>query len=139
MSIGIIPDRHAELPSMTNRVFGFAMATISGGISLAAFVFWDRFLPWGWGVSGVCAVVSIMWPMFFLPFNRLWRQVANWIARGNNILILGCVYTVLFIPTALLFRLIGRDILRRRKRKSDTSFFSEVTRQTTKETLSDLY
>ncbi|UCF38924.1 MAG: hypothetical protein JSU96_08835 [Acidobacteriota bacterium] len=79
------------------------------------------FVLWGIGVAmGLFALLAADW---LKPAYLLWMGLAFPIGWLMSHLFLLLVYFGIFTPVALFFRLVGRDVLRRRKRNRNDSYW----------------
>jgi len=108
----------------SDRSFGY----IFGG----ACVFFSLLITWRWeGVSvwwltavgaGFIAIGSIQ-PKWLHGLNILWMKFGALLHRIISPLILGLVFWVAVVPTALFLKLVGKDPLRLAKRPPGESFW----------------
>ena len=84
-------------------------------------VFSNEWPMWPWIVAGVFWLWAIALPGSLFPVYKIWLQfghIAGWI---NTRLILGIVFYLVFLPTGLIMRLLGKDPM---KRKLDSNVVS---------------
>lgn len=70
------------------------------------------------GLAGVGAgLLLCAWirPSLLRGLNRWWMRLAHALGWLNNRLILGAVFLALITPLSLVFRVMGRDLLRLRR------------------------
>ena len=65
--------------------------------------------------SAVILVLLVVQPLVLKPLFLRWQKIAHAIGRANTQILLFLVFTFIFIPTAFLLRLAGRDLLQRKK------------------------
>ena len=68
----------------------------------------------GWIIGGVCLLASLLLPKALWPLYMLLNVVAFPIGFVLSHVILFAMFYLVFTPVALIFRLIGRDVLHRR-------------------------
>ena len=105
-----IPDKQ-EL-----RKFGLVFAT---GLVLifGLFLPWLVEKPWPswpWIAAAVFAGTALVLPQVLKPVFLLWMKIGHVVGWINTRIILGIFFFILFAPVALLFRLLGKDPMRRR-------------------------
>lgn len=82
--------------------------------------------------------LTIFKPNLLLPLNKLWINFGLLLSYIVSPIILGAIYFVIFTPTALITKLVGRDELNLKftkkgsnwkNRKNDTSFLNRFKNQ----------
>lgn len=98
------------------REFGFMF----GGIFVALFglllpwLFSKSFPVWPWYVLAVTGGLAIIFPPALKPFYKAWMMFGHVMGWINTRIILGAVFYIVFMPTGLLIKLFGRDLLSRK-------------------------
>ena len=125
---------------MSHRRFGFLVAGVLLVASALGWLLTQRLARGPLVAATALAAVALVAPALLWPFNRFWTGV---VARGigwfNNRLILGLLFFGVVSPWALLMRAFGRDRLGLRAEPSRRSYFEPVTRQTTPDTLREIF
>tara|TARA_Y100001934_G_C12082343_1_gene645358 strand:- start:195 stop:569 length:375 start_codon:yes stop_codon:yes gene_type:complete len=124
---------------MSDRKFGFVFAialTVLCGFLWLIFGTLFRGLPI---TAAVFVSFALIAPGVLLPFNRIWMAVAGRLGTANNFLILGIVYFLVILPVGLFMRVIGRDLMHRKKDRTAESYLTPVGRQTDSETMRDIF
>jgi hypothetical protein len=57
------------------------------------------------------------------PFNRIWRRFGLAVSRVMNPVLLAIMFFGVLLPTGMILRLVGKDLLRLRIDKSATSYW----------------
>ena len=84
---------------------------------------WDKSSPmWPWIVAAVFVAAALLVPMTLGPVYRLWMKIGHVLGWINTRIILGVMFFLIFAPVALLLRLLGKDMLRRRLDTSATTY-----------------
>jgi hypothetical protein len=114
-------------PSRTMlRQFAWLWLAFFGGLS--AYQGLGRGNTTAAAVLGVVALtvgpVGLIRPDWLRPIFVAWMVLAFPIGWTISLLMLGALYYLVFTPVALVFRLIGRDALRRSKGKAGASYWS---------------
>jgi hypothetical protein len=119
LKVGMIEYSDVTLP--TDRKFGvffgvlFLLASfvflIMSQISLAAFL----------GVASlVLLVLSACKPSLLHPMNRAWMLFGLTLGRIVNPIVMGLIFYLIFVPTALVLKIFGRDELRLKTKSRET-------------------
>ncbi|CAK8723315.1 SxtJ [Candidatus Electronema halotolerans] len=70
-------------------------------------------MNWPWLLAVGLILVSAVAPKALGPLNRAWMFLGHILGWINTRIILGIVFLLIFTPTALVFRLLGKDPMRR--------------------------
>ena len=68
--------------------------------------------PWALVLAGLFLFVAILRPAWLHPLNRAWINLGLLLGRVVNPVVMGLLFFVVVAPTALVFRLLGKDPLR---------------------------
>lgn len=100
-----------------NRSFGLLFVVVFG--VLCGWQWWThpaRVWPWVWGgLALVTALVTAIAPDWLQPFNRGWMRLAQLLNRIVSPVVLGLMYALVIVPPGLFMKLIGRDLMHRRR------------------------
>jgi hypothetical protein len=98
------------------RKFGFTMA---GAFTVFALIFLYKGRMTAVTIFGSLATIFLFFalvaPKLLEPFERVWMAFAHVLGAINTRIIMGLFYVLIFVPLALLFKVIGRDEMRRRR------------------------
>ena len=118
------------------RVFGFAAAVVFGGLGAFA-------LHKGWiaapiayaafGVGAFSLLASAAWPKGNRPLFVVLSVLAWPIGLVLSYVVLGALFFLVLTPVGLLFRLIRRDALRLRVKRSGATYWVPYERRGTLE------
>ena len=96
----------------SDRAFGFVM---TGAFALlAAINLWHAGRIWLW-MGLICAgflVSSLVRPSVLAPLNLLWFKLGLFLHKIVNPIVMGLLFYFAFLPTGLVMRLMGKDLLR---------------------------
>jgi hypothetical protein len=95
-------------------------------------------MSWPWLLAAGLVLVSLTVPKALGPLNRAWMFLGHILGWINTRIILGIVFLLIFTPTALVFRLLGKDPMRRSFAAGDKSY-RLGSRQPKPENLNRLY
>ena len=104
----IPPMNAAEL-----RQFGLVFSGIITALFglIIPFVFGFNFPVWPWVLAGVVGGLALVYPKALNSFYQLWMRFGVIMNIIMSRLILGTVFVLTVIPSGLIFRLRGKDIL----------------------------
>jgi len=97
------------------RNFGFIFAS---GILLLFGLFFPwlqekqiQFTHWPWGIAFVLVVISVCVPVVLKPVQRIWLFIGEILGFINSRIILGVIFWLIFTPTAIVLRILRKDLL----------------------------
>ena len=113
-----------ELDSRGLREFAF----MTGGVLALIFglllpwVFNHAFPYWPWIVLAVLASWGLMAPGTLGPVYKGWMKFALILGKITTPIFLGIVFFIVFLPVALVFKVLGRDPMNRKFDKDQTTY-----------------
>ena len=83
----------------------------------------DRPWPlWPWIAATVFVALALAFPPALGPLNALWLKIGHVLGWINTRIILGVVFFVVFVPAALLLRILHKDPMYRKLDDSVASY-----------------
>lgn len=102
-------------PQRNGRKFGFTMAVAASLFTLFALY---RHHTRAATVLGVIALLFLLFalvaPKLLEPVEAAWMAFARVLGAINTRIIMGLLYVIFIVPLSLIFRLFGRDEMKRR-------------------------
>lgn len=80
-------------------------------------------------ISCALSLALLAFPRIITPIYRFWILIGEAIGFVISHSILAILFFGIFTPVALVFRLIGRDVLHQRPNKDTQSYFIDRTQQ----------
>jgi hypothetical protein len=111
----------------TDRSFGFTFAVVFA--LLGGWLLWKA-SPWGiyaLGASAAFAVLAVVVPKILHPLNVVWMRFAALLNMVVTPIVMGVIYFGIFTPVALVFRIKGRDALRRSFERDGATYWIDRT------------
>jgi len=107
----------------SNRSFGLVMAGAFG--ILAALNWWHAGIRWPWlaGIAAVFLALALVFPSSLAGLNKLWFKLGLLLHHVINPIVMGLIFYVTVFPTGLVFRLLGKDILRLKRQPDADSYW----------------
>jgi O-antigen/teichoic acid export membrane protein len=97
------------------RSFGLLVGGVFAAIGLWPWVFRHSDPRiWALVVSVALVVPALVWPAALRPVYRAWMTIGHALGWVNSRIVLGVAFFVVFTPTGLVLRLLGKDPMRRR-------------------------
>ncbi len=120
-----------EIPTMNAaglRQFGLVFAgiiTALFGLGIP-FLFGFDFPLWPWMLAALVGSLALIYPKALQAFYQLWMRFGIIMNIIMTRLILGTVFVLTVIPSGLIFRLRGKDILDIKTDESRKSYRSKI-------------
>lgn len=96
----------------SERSFGLVFAVVFGVIGLWPLLKGEPLHLWALGAAAALLVLALAIPAALKPFNRLWFRFGLLLHKVMTPLIMGLMFFGAFMPTGLIMRALGKDILR---------------------------
>lgn len=93
------------------RVFGIGLGCVLG---LFCFIAWRKgaaAFPYLLAAGSLSIAVALAYPMAFKPVYGPWMKLAAKLAAVNTFLVTALVYYLVITPSAIVMRLLGKDLL----------------------------
>ena len=123
----------------SDRAFGITLAILFALTFIVFYYIFDVSLIWAPWVSIIFFLIALLAPGVLLPLNRIWLKLANRLSQINNIVLLGVFFFVAILPTGLTLRIFGYDPMGKKRKKTNSSYWTQIDRHTDTETLKDLF
>jgi len=105
-------DRAHVPQSSSDRSFGLVFTAFFALVGLWPLVHKHPFRPWALYLSGAFLVIALVAPRILHPLNIAWTHLGRLISKITNPIITGLMFYLIFTPAAILFRMMGKDLLR---------------------------
>jgi len=104
----------------SNREFGCVFTAFF--LVLFVILYRDDWRTHSWLIylSALTALVTLFAPTLLGPLNRIWQRVGAILHAVVSPISLAIVFFVVMMPTGLIMRLFGKDLLRLRRNKEST-------------------
>ena len=123
----------------SDRTFGLVMA---GALAvLALFNGWHhgRLWPWMLLAAALFLVLGLLRPSLLHPLNRLWMMLGLLLHKIVNPIVMGLLFYGTILPTGLVMRLRGRDLLRLKRDPAAETYWIKRTPGPAPETMKDQF
>ena len=102
-------DKNTKLP--TNKNFGIVFSVIFLIVSLFPLINDGSLRIWSLIVSTVFLFLGLINSKILTPLNKIWFRFGLLLGRIVSPVIIGVIFFFVVTPTALIMRLIGKDLL----------------------------
>jgi hypothetical protein len=108
-------NRMAGIRASSNRNFGLVFAAVFLLIALRPLWSGGAIRIWVLAVAVSFLALALIRPVVLQPVNRIWFRIGLLLGRIVNPIVMSVLFFVVMIPTGLLLRMMGKDLLRLEK------------------------
>ena len=105
------------------RNFGFLISIVMIAIATLGYHTGRNYWPWFVGGSAFFLLTGMLLKPVLRPIYALWMKFAYGLAWVNTRLLLGLFFYGIITPVGLVMRLLGKDPLTRKFKRSQTSYW----------------
>jgi hypothetical protein len=132
-----MPPVVSEIPRMSykqERQFGFLFTAVF--VLIAFWPLWPLHAPKLWWLVGAGAwlLAALVYPRGLAPLRKAWMAFGHALGWVNSRIVLGVVFFVVVLPTGLVMRLRGKDLLQL-KNKVGGSYWIKRDKELTPQSL----
>ena len=106
----------------SDRTFGLVMAGAFAAVTLLNGWHWGTLWPWTGGLAAAFLAAALLRPAILDPLNRAWLKFGLLLHKIVNPVVMAVVFYGTVLPTGLVMRMLGKDLLRL-KRQPDTDSY----------------
>jgi hypothetical protein len=115
--------RDEEIVAGSDRSFGFVMAGAFALVSLLNFWHAGRIWPWTAGLAALFLLAALLRPAVLNPLNRIWLKFGLLLHKVVNPVIMALLFYGTVLPTGLIARAMGKDLLRLKRDPDAASYW----------------
>ena len=104
----------------TNRNFGIVFSIVFLIISLWPLLSQNEIRIWSLTISGIFFILGIFNSKLLLPLNKIWLKFGIFLGNFIAPIVMGIVFFLVVTPTALIMRLLGKDLLNLKKNNKNS-------------------
>ena len=115
--------RDEKIVAGSDRSFGMVMAAVlAAATSLNA---WHsgRMWPWTAGLAALFLAAALLRPSVLNPLNLIWLRFGLFLHGVVNPVVMALVFYGTVLPTGLVMRILGKDILRLKRQPDADSYW----------------
>jgi hypothetical protein len=107
----------------SDRSFGIVMAAAFSII--AALNLWrgGQLWPWMGGLAALFLIATLLRPTVLNPLNRAWHKFGLLLHKVVNPIVMGLVFFGVVLPTGIIMRALGKDLLRLSRQPDADSYW----------------
>ncbi len=122
---------HYKVKTGTERNFGLIFATVFVIIGLYPVLQGQDIRLWAFIIALIFLFFGIFLPKALIVPNKLWFKFGILLGAIVSPIIMGIIFFLAVIPTGIIMRLIGKDILNQKIKKSVKSYWIKRTENVT--------
>jgi hypothetical protein len=107
----------------SDRSFGVVMAVALGAITLLNTWHSGRLWPWTGGLAALFLVAGLLRPSTPNPLNLIWLRFGLLLQKVVNPIVMALLFYGTVLPTGLVMRMMGRDLLRLKRQPDADSYW----------------
>jgi hypothetical protein len=104
--------RDEKIVAGSDRSFGLVMSVALAAVTLLNAWHAGRIWPWTGGVALLFLAAALLRPSILHPLNVLWLKFGLLLHRIVNPVVMALLFYGTVLPTGIVMRLMGRDLLR---------------------------
>jgi hypothetical protein len=104
--------RDEKIVAGSDRSFGLVMSVALTAVTLLNAWHAGRIWPWTGGVALLFLAAALLRPSILHPLNLLWLKFGLLLHRIVNPVVMALLFYGTVLPTGIVMRLMGRDLLR---------------------------
>lgn len=116
---------HSELEIGSSRSFGLVFAVVFAIIAFYPLINGNTIRVWALAVCLVFLVLAFLAPGILDPLNRLWFKLGLLLAKIINPIVMLLIYVIAILPTGIVLRMLGKDLLLLKFDPSKPSYWIE--------------
>ena len=103
--------KNTEIKIGSNKSFGIVFFIVFLLIAIYPLINNDELRIWSLVVSIIFLILGLINSKVLTPLNKLWFKFGLLLGRVISPLIMGIIFFLVVTPTALIMRIIGKDLL----------------------------
>jgi hypothetical protein len=115
--------RDEKVVAGSDRSFGLVMAAALGIVTALNVWHAGRIWPWSGTLAALFVAASLLQPSVLHPLNLIWMKLGLLLHRIVNPIVMGLLFFGTVLPTGIVMRLMGRDLLRLKREPDAASYW----------------
>jgi hypothetical protein len=115
--------RDEEIVTGSDRSFGLVMALALAAVTALNAWHSGKLWPWTGGAATLVLAAALLRPSILQPLNLLWLRFGLLLHRIVNPVVMALLFYGTVLPTGLVMRLMGKDLLRLKRQPDADSYW----------------
>ena len=107
----------------SDRSFGVVMAAALAAVTLLNAWHSGRLWPWTGGLAALFLGAGLLRPSILNPLNLIWLRFGLLLHKVVNPIVMALLFYGTVLPTGLVIRMMGRDLLRLKRQPDADSYW----------------
>ena len=120
---------NSKIKISSNRSFGLVFFVVFLIVALWPLKHDEDIRLWSLVLSIIFFILGIFNSKFLTPLNKLWFKFGILLGSIVSPFVMGIVYFFVVTPTGLFMRLLGKDLLKKDKVKSASTYWTKRDKQ----------
>ncbi|MCW5701512.1 MAG: hypothetical protein AB7I42_01300 [Bradyrhizobium sp.] len=116
-------ERDETIVAGSDRSFGLVMTGAFAAVTALNVWHAGRIWPWTAALAAVFLIAALLRPAVLNPLNRLWLRFGLLLHRIVNPVIMALLFYGTVLPTGLVMRAMGKDLLRLKREPDAASYW----------------
>ena len=116
-------ERDEEIVAGSDRSFGFVMAGAFAVVTALNGWHAGRIWPWTTALAVIFLIAALLRPAVLKPLNRVWLKFGLLLHKVVNPVIMALLFYGTVLPTGLVMRAMGKDLLRLKREPDAASYW----------------
>jgi hypothetical protein len=122
-SIHEVFTRSEEVVAGSDRSFGLVMAAVLAAVTSLNAWHSGRLWPWTGGLAALLLAAALLRPSVLHPLNLIWLKFGLLLHRVVNPVVMALIFYGTVLPTGLVMRMLGKDLLRLKRQPNTDSYW----------------
>jgi len=115
--------RDDKVVAGSDRSFGVVMAFALAAVTLLNAWHSGRLWPWTGGLAALFMGAALLRPSILHPLNLIWLRFGLLLHKVVNPIVMALLFYGTVLPTGLVMRMMGRDLLRLKRQPDADSYW----------------
>lgn len=124
---------------LSNRAFGLIFAVIFLVIALWPLINGASPRTWALIIVALFALAALLYPSVLTPLNAAWVKFGLFMHKIVNPILMGLIFFLTVLPTALMLKLFGKDPMRRKLDANTKTYWQDRSEKITKESFDNQF
>ena len=107
----------------SDRSFGFVITVAFAVLTLLNAWRGGHIWPWTGGLAVLFLAAALLYPSALNPLNRVWLKFGLFLHKVVNPIVMGLLFFGTVLPTGLVMRVMGKDLLRLKRQPDADSYW----------------
>jgi len=115
--------RDEKVVAGSDRSFGLVMAAALATVTSLNAWHLGRLWPWTGGLAALLLAAALLRPAILHPLNLIWLKFGLLLHRVVNPVLMALIFYGTVLPTGLVMRMMGKDLLRLKRQPGADSYW----------------